>query len=89
MRAFVNERRAVGGQAPYEGDDLLGALMDQRSRDFWLEAKRMGDWRRNGAAVPNILQTGPDYYKPEVGVVSDQICFPLPFDERINNPNIN
>lgn len=89
MRAFVNERRAVGGQDLYEGDDLLGALMDQRSRDFWLEAKRMGDWRRNGAAVPNILQPGPNYYKPDVGVVFDQTCFSLPFDERVNNPNIN
>lgn len=89
MLAFVNERRAAGGQAPYDGGDVLGALMDQRSRDFWLESKRMGDWRRNGDAVPNILPTGDNYYKPEVGTVFDQTCFPLPFNERNDNPNIS
>jgi len=89
MRAFIDERRAVGGQDPYTGDNLLGALMDQRSRDFWLEGKRMGDWRRNGDAVPNILQPGPNYYKDGLGDVFDQTCFPLPFDERNDNPNIS
>jgi starch-binding outer membrane protein, SusD/RagB family len=89
MRAFINERRAVGGQGPYDGDDLLGELMTQRSRDFWLEGKRMGDWRRNPNHVPNIIQPGPNYYKPEVGEVFTQTCFPLPFNERNNNPNIS
>jgi starch-binding outer membrane protein, SusD/RagB family len=92
MLAFVNERRAVGGQAPLTTTNLTelkGALMDQRSRDFWLESKRIGDFRRNGELVPNILQPGDNYYKPEVGTVSNQTCFPLPFSERNANPNIN
>ncbi|TVR54279.1 MAG: hypothetical protein EA421_09315 [Gemmatimonadales bacterium] len=89
MLGFINERRAAGGHGPYEGDDLLGELMAQRSIDFWLEGKRMGDWRRNPGSVPNILEPGDNYYKPEVGTVFDQTCFPLPFDERTNNPNIS
>jgi starch-binding outer membrane protein, SusD/RagB family len=88
MRAFINERRAVGGHDPYEGDDLLGELMAQRSIDFWITARRMGDWRRNGDAVPNILPPGP-YYKPELPDVQNQTCLPIPFDERQHNPNFD
>lgn len=87
MRAFINERREVGGHGPYEGDDLLGELMAQRSIDFWLTARRMGDWRRNPGAVPNILPPGP-YYKPELPDVQDQTCLPIPFNERQHNPNL-
>lgn len=91
MLAFINERRAVGEQDPIDTtnqSELISALMDQRSRDFWLEAKRMGDFRRHGNLVPNILQPGP-YYKENIGDVSDQTCWPLPFSERNANPNIN
>jgi len=87
MLTFVNERRAVGGQGPYEGSDLMGQLMDQRSRDFWLTARRMGDWRRNPGAVPNILPPG-DYYKEGLGGVGTDTCLPIPFNERQHNPNI-
>jgi hypothetical protein len=91
MLAFINERRAVGEQDPITTTNLTelnAELMDQRSRDFWLEAKRMGDFRRQGNLVPNILQPGP-YYKDAIGDVSNQTCFPLPFAERNANPNIN
>jgi hypothetical protein len=92
MLAFINERRAAGNQDPIDTTDpaaLLAELMAQRSRDFWLEGHRMGDWRRNPNSVPNILQPGDNYYKPEVGTVSNQTCMPLPFDERNANPNIS
>jgi starch-binding outer membrane protein, SusD/RagB family len=90
MLTFINERRAVGGQDPISTTnltELTAALMDQRSRDFWLEAKRMGDFRRHGNLVPNILQPGP-YYKDGIGDVSDQTCWPLPNSEREANDNI-
>ena len=92
MLAFVNERRAVGGQAPISTtnlQELMAELMAQRSRDFWLEAKRMGDWRRNPGMVPNILPPGDNYYKPAVGDVQSQTCLPLPFSECNANPNID
>ncbi len=90
MLAFINERRAVGEQAALSTTNLTelnAALMDQRSRDFWLEGKRMGDFRRQGNLVPNILQPGP-YYKDNIGPVENQTCFPMPFSERNANPNI-
>lgn len=92
LLTFVNERRAAGNQAPLTTTDtnvLMAELMAQRSRDFWLEGHRMGDWRRHPSLVPNILEPGDNYYKPAVGTVSDQTCMPLPFDERNANPNIS
>jgi starch-binding outer membrane protein, SusD/RagB family len=88
---LINERREAGGQGAFvgTGDAVLAELMDQRSRDFWLEAKRMGDWRRNGDTVPNILQPGDAYYKDvQGGVVQDQTCWPMPFQEYNANDNI-
>ena len=89
--ALINERRAAGGQGAFAGtgDAVLAELMDQRSRDFWIEAKRMGDWRRNGNAVPNILQPGDAYYKDvQGGTVQNQTCWPMPFQEYNANDNI-
>lgn len=91
VQAFINERRAVGGQDPIDSLDpavLMQELFLQRDRDFWLEGKRLGDWRRHPNLVPNILAPGDNYYKPEVGTVSNQTCLPLPFGERNANPNI-
>jgi len=91
MLAFVNERRAAGNQAPITTTNLqqlMAELMAQRSRDFWLEAKRMGDWRRNPGSVPNILPPGNNYYKPDLGDVQNQTCFPLPFVECNANSKI-
>jgi hypothetical protein len=62
-------------------------LMEQKTRDFWLENKRLGDWRRTGAAVPYILPPGNTYYKPELGAVRDANCYPVPGNEVRNNPN--
>jgi starch-binding outer membrane protein, SusD/RagB family len=86
--ALVNERRAAGGEGAYTGTTPLAELMRQRSIDFWLEAKRLGDFRRRGALVPNILQPGP-YYKDNLGNVFNQTCFPIPQAEIDANKNIN
>lgn len=91
MLAFINQRRAAGNQpaiATTTMGELMAELMAQRSRDFWLEGKRMGDWRRNPTSVPNILQPGNNYYKPELGGVENQTCMPIPFAERNANPNM-
>jgi starch-binding outer membrane protein, SusD/RagB family len=92
--ALIGERRAVGGQGAFTGtgdDAILSELMEQKSRDFWLEGQRMGDFRRNPNHVPYVLQTGAAYYKPDVGggVVQNDVCFPLPAVEYERNPNIN
>jgi hypothetical protein len=90
MLAFINERRAVGRQTPMEAttdmNALMRELMEQKTRDFWLEGKRVGDFRRNPSHVPYMLQPGNNYYKPSLGVVSNQTCWPVPRDEKTNNP---
>lgn len=89
MLAFINERRAVGGQEPVNTSDmdvLLDELFEQRSRDFWLEGRRIPDFRRQGEHVPYVIPPGDNYYKPELGLVNDQVCWPVPDDEYDNNP---
>ena len=90
MLAFVNERRAVGKQPPLSGlsgDVLLAEFLAQKSRDFWLEGRRMGDFRRHGMLVPNVIPTGTTFYKPAAGPVGDDTCFPLPLAETSANSN--
>lgn len=93
MLAFINQRRAVGNQDPIatlDPDALLRELLEQKARDFWLEGKRMADFRRNPNHVPYIIQPGDDtYYKEGLGPVRDEMCFPLPRDEIDNNPEID
>lgn len=88
--ALINERRAVGKEAPFSSSDpaaVLAELMRQRALDFWLEGKKMGDYRRNGAAVPYFIPDNGTYYKPGAGVMGNQKCFPVPDQEKRNNPN--
>ena len=92
MLAFINVRRAVGKQAPIAATTdmnvLMRELMEQRTRDFWLEVKRLGDFRRNPNFVPYIIQPGANtYYKAGVGQVASQTCWPVPDTEIRNNPN--
>jgi len=89
MLAFINARRAVGGQAPINTtnmSDLLDELFEQKARDFWLEGKRVADLRRQGDHLPYVIPPGDNYYKPELGTVSNQVCWPVPDDEYDNNP---
>jgi len=91
MLDFINARRAVGRQtaiaATTDMNTLLRALMEQKTRDFWLEGKRIGDLRRLGESiVPYIIPPGNNYYKPELGLVGNQVCWPVPQSEINNNP---
>ena len=66
----------------------LRDLLDQKSRDFYLEGKHMGDWVRNPAATPYVLPAGTEYYDVVYGgAVGNATCFPIPAVERENNPN--
>jgi len=92
MLAFINERRAVGDQgdmaATTDLNVLMAELMDQRARDFWLEGRRLADWRRNPNFVPYIIPAGDDtYYKDGLGPVRDFTCWDVPENEKENNPN--
>jgi hypothetical protein len=81
-------RRVAGGQAPFGGSGaaaILAELMDQKSRDFWMEGKRMGDYQRNPASVPYVSPAGTPFYTPNLSTYGNEICFPLTLNESQAN----
>ncbi|MCA9739097.1 MAG: hypothetical protein R3E98_08255 [Gemmatimonadota bacterium] len=89
---LINERRAIGNQGAFSSTDpteVFAELMAQRARDFWLEGKKMGDYRRNGHAVPYVIPDNAAYYKPGVGTMGNQQCWPVPDVEKRTNPNFS
>ncbi len=93
MLAFINERRAVGNQDPLAATTdmavLMTELLEQKTRDFWLEStQRWADFRRQPQYMSYIIPPGTDtYYKPELGVVENNSCLPMQRNECENNPN--
>jgi len=88
--ALIAERRTAGNQPAFTGTTaaaVLAELMDQRARDFWLEAKHMGDVIRNPTAAALVPPTGSVFYKSEYGNFLAPACLPIPFAEKANNPN--
>lgn len=88
--ALIAERRTAGNQPAFTGTTtaaVLAELMDQRARDFWLEAKHMGDVIRNPTAAALVPPTGSVFYKSEYGNFLAPACLPVPFTEKANNPN--
>lgn len=90
--ALIAARRTAGGQAAYAGAtdaaSVLAELMTQKAFDFYLEGKRLADFRRVPAAIKNITPAGGVYFKPGYANVGNQTCYPLPRAERDNNPNM-
>ena len=90
--AFVNERRAAGGQAPValSGDELMAELRDQRARDFYLDNHRLGDLRRYLEFYGVDLFPKGAYPGTTTGQVYDEdtYCWPLPISEINDNPNV-
>jgi hypothetical protein len=91
MLALSQARRAANTLPAYTGptDDASVAVefFDQRAREFYLEGKMLGDFRRNPSAVKNVPQPGATYYKSGYSPIGNQTCFPLPQVETSNNPN--
>jgi starch-binding outer membrane protein, SusD/RagB family len=88
--ALIAERKAIAGQpgfSPTDADAILAELMSQRARDFWLEARHLGDALRNPLATPFVPTTGSPFYKPEQGDFGPLTCLDVPFVEKANNPN--
>ncbi len=91
---LINARRAAAGKPAYAGAtdaaSLLTELMTQKSLDFFLEGKRLGDIRRNPANVLNVPASGTPYaIKPALGSYGTQTCYPIPLVETSNNPNFS
>lgn len=89
--AFVNSRRAVGGQAPLTAPsaaEYLAALRDQRRRDFFLDGHRRGDLRRYKKLYGLDEFPSGSYLGSTTASYGDQECFPLSQAEINNNPNL-
>ena len=88
--ALITARRTAGGQPAFTGTGaaaILAELMNQRVRDFWLEAKHTGDLNRNPAATPFVGVAGAPFYKAAQGAFGAATCLPVPLAEVNANPN--
>lgn len=90
--AFINTRRAIGGQAalvsPTEAQ-FLAALMDQRRRDFFLDGHRLGDLRRYRRLYnADFFPTGT-HPTPGRGTYGTDVCFVPNQAEIVGNPGYN
>jgi hypothetical protein len=90
LRAFVNERRAVGGLGAFAGADgppMFAELLEQRRRDFFLDGHRMGDLRRYKSQYQ--LDFWPKGTMPGLQQqYGTQECWPIAASEKNSNPNI-
>jgi len=90
---LIDSRRAAFGQAPYAGltdsNSVLTEFFTQKGLDFYLEGKRLGDFRRYPANIIGVPVPGSTYWKPGFSPVGSDVCYPLPITEIDNNPNLN
>lgn len=90
--ALIAARRSANGQPAYAGavdaNSVLTEFFTQRGFDFYLEGKRMGDFRRHPTNIIGVPVPGSDYWKPGFSPVGSDICYPLPIREIDNNPNL-
>jgi hypothetical protein len=76
---------AYGGGTP---EEVLAQIIEERSRELFLEGQRLGDIIRY--ALPLYPAPGTPFAVGggTSGEYGTQVCFPLPAVERNNNPNI-
>ena len=90
---LINARRTANNQAAYAGASDAASvkteLFNQRAVEFYLEGKRLADFRRSPASTATtVTATGQPYFKPGYANTGSQTCYPLPRTERDNNPNM-
>lgn len=85
---ILDASRARGGQPAYSGAltqaALLAELIDQRRRELFAESHHLGDVIRYGITLQRSAGSPASFG----GLYGNQICFPLPAVERLNNPLI-
>ena len=67
QKALIDARRAANGQPPVaitDPDSTLTEFLTQRGFDFFLEGKRMGDFRRHPTNIIGLPVPGSTYWKP-------------------------
>jgi starch-binding outer membrane protein, SusD/RagB family len=76
---------AYGGGTP---EEVLTQIIEERSRELFLEGQRLGDIIRYGVPLYPAPGTPFAVGGGTSGEYGTQVCFPLPTVERNNNPNI-
>jgi starch-binding outer membrane protein, SusD/RagB family len=92
--ALIDARRLANAQPVFSDtvkrnnpDSVLTEFFTQKGFEFYLEGKRLGDFRRHPANIIGVPVPGATYWKPGFAPVGNQICYPLPITETDNNPN--
>ena len=84
---ILNASRTRGGQGAFTGTtqaQYMAELVDQRRRELFLESHHLGDIIRYSIPLSPVTGTAHHFG----GTYGNQICFPLPAAERLNNPLI-
>ena len=76
---------AYGGGTP---EEVMTQIIEERSRELFLEGQRLGDIIRYGLPLSPPPGTPFRVGTTSSGTYGTQVCFPLPAVERNNNPNI-
>ena len=92
--AQIDARRLADSQPVFAGnrvdpDSVLTEFFTQRGFDFYLEGKRLGDFRRHPANIIGVPVPGSTYWKAGFAPVASNTCYPLPISETDNNPNFH
>src|ERR1700694_3171723 len=90
---LIAARRTANGQPAYGGatdsNSVLTEFFTQKGLDFYLEGKRLGDFRRHPANIIGVPVPGSTYWKPGFAPVGNNVCYPLPTTETDNNRNFH
>jgi hypothetical protein len=88
--ALIAARRTAAGLPAYTGATtglpLLTELFTQKGFDFFLEGKRIADFRRQPTAIVGVPVAGAAYFKPGFSPIGNNTCYPVPFAETSTNP---
>lgn len=88
LRAFIDERRAVGNQAAFTGTDLMAELREQRRRDFYMDGHRLGDLRRYLELYKVDQFPSGAHPNSEWGQYASAQSFAIPRAEKVGNPDL-
>ena len=84
---IIAAERTRGAQPAFAGTtqaEYMAELIDKRRRELFLEGQHLGDVIRYGIVLQPAAGT-PYHFG---GTYGNQICFPLPSAEKLNNPLI-
>ncbi len=86
--AQINALHAAVGLPPFASTnaaEIAAQILYERKVELFLESHGLGDIRQYG--IPLTPAPGA-VFKDGSGTYANQVCFPLPHVERLNNPNL-